>query len=228
MLGIAYIDVADDVNDATVSLLRQTLVLAAVAGFHVEDRNVQTLCADDTQTAVGITKHRHGVGLNFHHQFIGFGDDISHRLTQILADNVHIYLRIVQFQIVEEYAIEVVVIILVGMRHNGIKILAALFDDRCQTDNFRAGADDDQQLQLAVVFEYSHVHDLTLHRISPVCNNLPGFDFHTAWNTILRFDDGSQTHMHAFFQDTTVIDNRSTVDDADSHKLASGIDNGMR
>ena len=55
MLGIAHVDVADDVNDATVSLLRQTLVLAAVAGFHVEDRNVQTLCADDTQTAFSAT-----------------------------------------------------------------------------------------------------------------------------------------------------------------------------
>ena len=55
-------------------------------------------------------------------------------------------LRIIQFQVMEEDAVEVIVIILAGMRQNGIKILAALLDDRRQTDDLRTGTHDDQQL----------------------------------------------------------------------------------
>ena len=40
MLTISHIDVRNDIDDAAVSLLRKALVLAAVAGLHVEDRNM--------------------------------------------------------------------------------------------------------------------------------------------------------------------------------------------
>ena len=43
MLAVCHVDVGDDVDDAAVGLLGQALVLAAVAGFHVEDGDVQAL-----------------------------------------------------------------------------------------------------------------------------------------------------------------------------------------
>ena len=38
VLGIGHIHIGDDIDNAAVRLLLQTLVFAAVAGFHVEDR----------------------------------------------------------------------------------------------------------------------------------------------------------------------------------------------
>ena len=49
VLGVGHVHVADDVHDAAVRFLRKALVLAAVAGLHVEDGDVQTLCSYHTQ-----------------------------------------------------------------------------------------------------------------------------------------------------------------------------------
>ena len=47
MLRIRQVHIGDDIYDAAVGFFRETLVLAAVAGFHVENRNVKTFRADD-------------------------------------------------------------------------------------------------------------------------------------------------------------------------------------
>lgn len=46
MLAVAYVYVGDDVNDAAVGLLREAFVEASVAGFHMEDRDVEPFCSD--------------------------------------------------------------------------------------------------------------------------------------------------------------------------------------
>ena len=53
----------------------------------------------------------------------------------------------------EEHAVQVVVVVLAGVGQDNIKIFAGLVDDGGQTDDLRAGADDDEQFQLAVVFK---------------------------------------------------------------------------
>ena len=46
MFGIGHVHIANDVHDAAVGLFGQAFVLAAVAGFHMENRNVQALCGN--------------------------------------------------------------------------------------------------------------------------------------------------------------------------------------
>ena len=46
VLRISHIDIGNDVHNTTISLLRQALVLAAVTGLHVEDGNMEPLCAN--------------------------------------------------------------------------------------------------------------------------------------------------------------------------------------
>ena len=41
VLGVGHVDIGDDVDNPAVRLFREAFVLAAVAGFHVEDRDVQ-------------------------------------------------------------------------------------------------------------------------------------------------------------------------------------------
>ena len=54
VLGIRHIHVGNDVHDAAVRLLRQALVLAAVARFHVENGNMQALRANDRQKRMSL------------------------------------------------------------------------------------------------------------------------------------------------------------------------------
>ena len=153
VLRIRHVHVGDDVHDATVGLLRQALVLAAVARLHVEDRDVQPLRAYHAQAAVGIAKHEHGIGLHGDHQFVALVDDIAHRLAEVRAHGIHVDIRIGKFQVLEEHAVEIVVIVLACMGQQAIEVLAALVDDRRQPDDLRPRAHDDQKLQLPVILE---------------------------------------------------------------------------
>ena len=68
-------------------------------------------------------------------------------------DAVGADLGVGQLQIMEKDAVQVIVVVLTGVGQNDIKILAGLIDDGCKPDNLRPGADDDQQLQLTVIFK---------------------------------------------------------------------------
>lgn len=153
VLGISHVHIGDDIHDAAVGLLRQALILAAVAGFHVEDGNVQPLGPNDAQAAVGVAQHQHSVRLDGDHQLVALGDDVAHGLAQISAHGIHINLRVCQLQIVEEHTVQVVVIVLAGMRQEHVKIFPGFVDDSRQADDLRAGTHDDQQLQLAVILK---------------------------------------------------------------------------
>ena len=146
VLRIAQVHVGNNVHDAAVGLLRKALVLAAVAGFHVEDGDVQPLGSNDTEAGVGVPQHQHGIGLQFHHQVVAFGDDVAHGLAQGVPHRVQVDVRVVQFQVMEEHTVEVVVVVLAGVGQEGVKILPALGDDRGQADNLRPGAHDDEKL----------------------------------------------------------------------------------
>ena len=152
VLGIGHVDIGDDVDDAAVGLLGEALVFAAVAGFHVEDRDVEALCADHGQAGVGVAEHKDRVRHDLRHQLVAARDDVAHGLAQVRADRIQVDLGIVQFEVVEEHAVEVVVVVLPCVRKNRVKILPALLDHRCQSDDLRPCADNNQQLQPAVFF----------------------------------------------------------------------------
>ena len=105
MLGICHIDIGNDVHDAAVGLLGQALILAAVARFHVKDRDVQPLCRDGGKAGIGVAEDRKRVGLNLRHQLIGAADDVPHRLAEIIPHSVHIHLGIAELQILEKHAV---------------------------------------------------------------------------------------------------------------------------
>ena len=84
---------------------------------------------------VGVPQHQHGIGLQFHHQVVAFGDDVAHGLAQGVPHRVQVDVRVVQFQVMEEHTVEVVVVVLAGVGQEGVKILPALGDDRGQADD---------------------------------------------------------------------------------------------
>ena len=157
VLAVGQVHVGDDVHDAAVGLLGQAFVLAAVAGFHVEDGDVQALGADDAQAGVGVAQDQYGIGLNLHHQFVTLCDDVAHRFAQVGAHGVQVNVRVGEFQVLEEHAVEVVVVVLAGVREQAVEVLPAPVDDRRQPDDFRPRADDDQEFDLAVILECCHM-----------------------------------------------------------------------
>ena len=153
VLRVGKVDVGDHVDDASVGLLGQALVLAAVARLHVEDGDVQALGRDGGQAAVGVAQDQQGVGLNLDHELVARGDDVAHGLAQVGAHGVKVDFRVVQRQVAEEDAVERVVVVLAGVRQKAVEVAAALLDDLGQADDLGAGAHDDQELQAAVVFK---------------------------------------------------------------------------
>ena len=66
------------VNDTAVDLLGHAVVIAAVARFHVENRNVQTFGSNGRKAAVGVAQYQKGIGLYGYHEFVAAVDDIAY------------------------------------------------------------------------------------------------------------------------------------------------------
>ena len=174
VLGIRHVHIRDNVHDAAVRFLRQALVLAAIARLHMKDRDVQPLRADDGKTAVRIAQHQHGIRLDGDRQLVALRNDIAHRFAEIRAHRVHVHLRIVQFQIAEEHAVEIVVVVLTSVRQNRIEILPAFCDNCRQSNDLRACTDDDQQLQFAIIFKgYITIISHCLSPLTPAQRRYP-------------------------------------------------------
>ena len=56
VFGVRHIDVGDDIDDTAIRLFGKTFVFAAVSGFHVEYRDMQSLGADNGKTGVGVAE----------------------------------------------------------------------------------------------------------------------------------------------------------------------------
>ena len=163
VLGVAEVDVGDDVDNAAVGLFGQALVLAAVAGLHMEDGDVQALGSDGAQARVGVAEDEQRVGPDVGHQLVGAVDDVADCSAEVVTDGIHVYLRVGEFKVLEEHAVEVVVVVLAGVGEDYVEIFAALVDCGRKTDNLRPCADDYQQTQSSVLFEF-YVFIICFHK----------------------------------------------------------------
>ena len=110
MFGVTHIDIGNDIDDPAVGLFRQTFVKTPVPRFHMEDRDMQALCTDDAQTAVGIAKHQDSVRPDFDHQLVRLFNDVADRGAEVITDRFQIMIRLSQTQIFEKDAVEFIVI----------------------------------------------------------------------------------------------------------------------
>ena len=163
MLRVAEVDIAYDVYYPPVGLLRKAFVKASVSCLHVEDGDMESLGSYDTQAAVGITENQYGIGLDCGHQLVGGVDDITHGGAKVIANGIHIDLRVFQFKILEEDSIEVIVVVLPCMGKDGVEVFSAFADDSCKTDDFGPCAYYYQQLQSAVVLPCNVVIVVIFH-----------------------------------------------------------------
>ncbi len=126
---------------------------------------MQPLGADDGQAAVRIPQHQHRVRPDGGHQLVTLGDDVAHGFTQIGTYGIEINFRISQLQIMEEHAVQVIVVILPRVGKNHIEILTGFVDHRSKANDLRASTHNDEKFKLAIVVEGNVAvicHDLHL------------------------------------------------------------------
>ena len=150
MLRVSHVDIGDNIYDTAVGLRWGTFILTTVAGFHVEDRNVEALCTYDAQATVCVTKNENCIGLGLVEEFVRAVDYVATSSTKVVTYSIHIDLRILELEVVEEYPIEIVVIVLTRVGKDYIEVFAALANYSCKTDNLRACTNDDTELELTV------------------------------------------------------------------------------
>lgn len=146
VLRVGHVHVGDDIDDTAVGFLGQALVLAAVAGLHVENGDVKTFRSDNAETAIGVAKDQYAVRLGLGEELVGAVDDIAAGSAKVVTDSIHIDLGLCELQILEEDTVEVVIVVLACVGENHVEVLAALVDDGGETDDLGARADNDNQL----------------------------------------------------------------------------------
>jgi len=112
------------------------------------------LCRDGGKTGVGVAKDKERIGLAGNHQLVGAVDDVTNRCAKVIANSVHINLGRIKREVLEEYAVEVVVVVLPGVGKNAVKILPALVYNGGKPDYLGARTNDDKQLQFAVILKF--------------------------------------------------------------------------
>ena len=204
VFGIGHVHIADDVHDAAVGLFGQALVLATVARFHVENRDVQALGRDGGKTAVGVAENQQCIGLAGNHELVAAIDDVADGCAEIVTDGIHVDFGILEAQVLEEHAVQVVIVVLTGVCENAVKVLAALVDDSREADDFWARTHDNQKFQLAVVGKF-HVGVVcfNLHNIFPrSCSFEPNSTKATSCQ-VSYIGSGPSTSSGTFAQDDT-------------------------
>ncbi len=118
---------------------------------------MQTLGTNYTEAAICVTKNKYSIRLHLYHQLVALSNDVAHGLAQVIAHGLHIDVGIFQFQILEKHSIQIVIIILSGMRQQAVKILPALVNHCGQANDLGARTHNDQKLQLAIFFKLCHI-----------------------------------------------------------------------
>ena len=89
------------VDDAAIDLLGHAEIVAAVARFHVEDRDLAALGGDRSQAAIGIAEDQDGVRRFAFQNPVGRRDDLSDRLGTRFARRLQKQVRSADAELLE-------------------------------------------------------------------------------------------------------------------------------
>ncbi len=142
VLGIGQVDVGCMVHEPPVDLFGHPLVEAAVSGFHVKHRNLAAFGGDNREAAVGVAEHQQRVGLLFRQDSVGADDDVAYRLRRGRARAIEKVVRLADAEFLEEYLVQLVIVVLPGMHQHVGDAAVELGDDARELDHLGPRADD--------------------------------------------------------------------------------------
>jgi hypothetical protein len=140
-LRVGQQDGAGVVDDPAVDLLRHSVVVAAVAGFHVVDGNAEAFRHDRGQAAVRVAEDKEAVRLLGEHHAFGAGQDRADLLTEAAA-GAELVVGSSDAELGEEDVAQVCVVVLPRVDDHLVTHLVQPPHDETQADDLRACAQD--------------------------------------------------------------------------------------
>lgn len=107
----------------------------------------------NTQATVGVTEDKDGVRPRGDEEFITAVDYVSACGSEVVTDGVHIDLGSIQLEVLEEYPVEVVVVVLAGVGKNHVEVPAAFVYHGRQADDLGPCAHYYDELESSVFLE---------------------------------------------------------------------------
>ncbi len=148
-LGVGHQDIARVVDDPPVHLLRHAVVIAAVAGLHVEDGDAHPFGDDRGETAVRVAEDQQPVRPLDGHDLLGPADDPADLVAERAPLDPKVVIGLPDSEVPEEDLVQVRVVVLPGVDQDVVAVPVQLGDDAAQADDLRAGAQDRHDLHLS-------------------------------------------------------------------------------
>ena len=108
----------NNIDNTSVGLLRQTLVLAAISGLHVKYRDVTLLGCNRAKAAIRIAKDEERIRLLGFKDRIDGDEDLTRRNCRVAARRIEEMIRLTKSEIFKEDFVKLVVIVLTRMHEN--------------------------------------------------------------------------------------------------------------
>src|SRR5690606_2332464 len=137
-LGIGHQDIAAMVDDAAVYLFRNAVIEAAVACFHVVDRNTHTLRDHGEKAAIGVSKDQEAIRLFSPNDLFALDHYPPDLFAHAGALDAEIMIRFADVQLPKENVTQALVEVLPGMYDDVITQLVESGNDATQANDLRA------------------------------------------------------------------------------------------
>lgn len=151
VFGVDEVEIGDVVDDAAVDLFGDVEVVAAVAGLHVENRDVHALGHVGGEAGVGVAENEQGIGLFEFEKLLGFFQDVADGFAKRGGAGVHEVVGFAEPEIVPEDLVEFVVVVLAGVGDHLGEVFVEAGHGAGEADDFGACADDGEDFHLWIV-----------------------------------------------------------------------------
>src|ERR1019366_1099495 len=128
------------VDYPSVDLLWNPFVEATVPSFHMEDRDFHSFGCQRRQTTVRVSENQHCVRLHLGEQIAGFRNHLPDCLCGILSGRIKKVIGLPYLQVLKEYLVKLVVIVLTSVNQYMIRIAVQCRNHPRQPDDLRASA----------------------------------------------------------------------------------------
>ena len=130
------------IDDSAVYLFGNTVVEAAISGFHMKDWNPSSRSDDRRKSAVRIAENEHAIGFLICKDFVALRHDLANLFAKGFRCYSKVNVRRANFEILDENIAQAFVIILTCVNRNMFAMLVEDLHHQTEPDNFRPRAED--------------------------------------------------------------------------------------
>ena len=123
MFGIYQVKVGNMIDHTAVYFFGHIEIEAAVAGFHMKNGDMHTLCHIGGQAGVGVAEYQQRIWLFLNKYCFGFADNIANGRTKRRSVYMQEMIGFAQFEFIPENFVELIIVVLPGMNDDMVNEL---------------------------------------------------------------------------------------------------------